>query len=350
MIASILKQSGPQTSNPVVCKRCTLPSTVPSSKINESGLCVYCRQFKGREDLDRQRKEYAIRFQNLLDEHRSLGTQSPYDVLAAYSGGKDSTFTLDLLKNRYNLRVLAMTFDHGFVSPYAFENITRVVETLGIDHITFKPDFKIMRKIFRFSIENEFHPPKALERASSMCNSCMGLVKFITLGVALEKRIPLIAYGWSPGQAPLQSAIMKNHPSFIRKSQDLFLKPLEKAVGLEVRAYFLEEYHLNENRNGNFPYNINPLAFLRYDEKEIYARIHELGWQPPKDTDPNSTNCLLNAFANQMHIQKHQYNPYAMEMAAFVREGILSADEALRRTDETMDSKIIENVKIKLGL
>jgi len=334
----------------MICTRCTLPSTVPSSRIDESGLCIYCRQFKGKEGLGRQRKEYEFRFQELLEQYKASDHKSNYDILAAYSGGKDSSFTLDLLRNRYHLQVLAITFDHGFVSPHAFENIRKVVETLGIDHITFKPDFKVMQKIFRFSIENEFHPPKALERASSLCNSCMGLVKFITLRIAIEKRIPFIAYGWSPGQAPLQSAIMKNHPSFIKKAQNLFLHPLQKAIGSEVRPYFLEEYHLNQDKNSNFPYNINPLAFLRYDEKEIYTRIKELSWTPPKDTDPNSTNCLLNAFANQVHIQKHHYNPYAMEMAELVREGVLSRDEVLRRTSETMDSGVIEKVKIKLGL
>src|SRR4030042_6073104 len=334
----------------MICTNCTLPSTVPTAKIDESGLFIYCRQFKGKEGLERQRKKYESRFQELLDQYKVSDEKSDYDILAAYSGGKDSSFTLDLLGKRYNLRVLAITFDHGFFSPYAFENIRKVVETLGIDHVTYKPDFKVMQKVFRFSIENEFHPPKALERASSMCNSCMGLVKFITLRIALEKRIPFIAYGWSPGQAPLQSAIMKNHPSFIKKTQDLFLQPLQKAIGPEVRAYFLNEHHLDERKNGNFPYNINPLAFLRYDEKEIYARIKELGWQPPKDTDPNSTNCLINAFANQIHIEKHHYNPYAMEMAELVREGVLSRDEVLRRTNETMDSRIIEKVKIKLQL
>lgn len=286
----------------------------------------------------------------LLHEHRKAEDPPPYDILAAYSGGKDSSFTLDLLRNRYHLRILAVTFDHGFVSPYAFENIRKVVEMLGIDHITFKPDFKLIQNIFRFSLVNEFHPPKALERASSLCNSCMGMVKFITLKIALEKRIPFIAYGWSPGQAPLQSAIMKNHPSFIKKAQDLFLKPLEKAIGPEVRAYFLDAHTLDENKNSHFPYNINPLAFLRYDEKEIYTKIHELGWLPPRDTDPNSTNCLLNAFANQVHIEKHHYNPYAMEMAELVREGVLPKEEVLRRTRETMDSKIIGEVKAKLGV
>jgi len=330
-----------------ICKNCTLPSAVPSAKIDESGLCVYCRQFKGREDLQRQRREYKHKFENLVEEQKKRSQGGPYDVLAAYSGGKDSSFTLDLLKNRYGLRVLALTFDHGFVSPYAFENIRKVVEVLGIDHITFKPDFNTIKKAFRFSIKNEYHPPKALERASSICNTCMGLVKFVTLRAAMEKKIPLVAYGWSPGQAPIQSAILKNHPSFVRKAQELFLKPLEAAIGSSIHAYFIEEWSSSE---GDYPYNINPLAFLHYDEETIYSRIRQLGWESPKDTDPNSTNCLVNAFANQVHEEKHKYNPYAMEMAELVREGILSADEVLRRTRQKADPLIIERVKERLGV
>ena len=52
-----------------ICKNCTLPSTVPSARIDDSGLCVYCRQFKGKEELERQREEYRLRFQALVDEH-----------------------------------------------------------------------------------------------------------------------------------------------------------------------------------------------------------------------------------------------------------------------------------------
>lgn len=360
----------------IICKTCVLPETFPGIKFNADGVCSYCQNFKGIEALDKQREQYRKKFESLLaalcpsfsihhssvitdssspsTHHSALNTRnsslSTYDVIMAYSGGKDSTYTLDLLKNHYGLRVLALTFDHGFVSPYALENIRRVVETLGIDHITFKPAMDLMRRIFCYSLENEFHPPKALERASSICNSCMGLVKFVTLRVAIEKTIPFVAYGWSPGQAPIQSAILKNHPSFIRKGQDLFLKPLEQAMGREVQAYFLEDRHLDQGKNSKFPYNINPLAFLHYDEEEIYGRIRELGWRPPRDTDPNSTNCLLNTFANQAHIQRHRYHPYAMEMAELVREGVLSRDEAFRRLSEESNPEIIENVRAKLGI
>ena len=178
----------------------------------------------------------------------------------------------------------------------------------------------------------------------------MRLVTSITVRTAIEKGILFIAYGWSPGQALIQSAILKNHSSFIRKAQQLFLQPLEQAFGPDVRTYFLDENHLDNNLGFQFPYNINILAFLHYDKEDVYDRIREFGWQPPQDTDPNSNNCLLNPFPNQVHQHKHGYHPYAMEIAELVREGVRSCAEALRRLSEEPNQKIIERVKEKLGL
>ena len=178
----------------------------------------------------------------------------------------------------------------------------------------------------------------------------MGMVKFITLRTAIEKKIPFIAYGWSPGQAPIQSAILKNNTAFVQKAQGLFLQPLKEVVGSRVQNYFLEKDHFEHAKRNDFPVNINPLAFLHYDEEEIYGRIQPLGWHQPKDTDPNSINCLLNGFANQVHIEKHQYHPYAMEMAELVREGIVDREAALGRLSKPADPQIIDQVKARLGL
>jgi len=55
-------------------------------------------------------------FEGLLASCRDQRKGS-YDIVVAYSGGKDSTFILDLLKSVYKLHILALTFDHGFVPP-----------------------------------------------------------------------------------------------------------------------------------------------------------------------------------------------------------------------------------------
>ena len=328
------------------CARCALPSAVPSARIDGSGMCSYCRKFTGTEKLEQKRADRRAEFERLLDTVKK-NANSDYDVLIAYSGGKDSTFTVDVLRKDFNLRVLALTFDHGFISERATENIRKVVEATGVDHIRSKPNSNLINEVFRFSIQHEFHPPKALERASSICNSCMGIIKFHALRTALEKNIPMIAYGWSPGQAPMQSAILKNQPGFVQKSQQLFLEPLLRAAGSGIRAFFLNESHF---RAQSLPVNVNPLAFLNYDEKEIYGRIGRLGWVAPSDTDSNSTNCLLNGFANQVHLKKHGYNPYALELSGLVREGILTRQEAIDRMVREPDPRIARQVAGKLGV
>ena len=81
----------------------------------------------------------------------------------AYSGGKDSTYTLQVLKQHYGLRVLALTLDNGFVSDSAFSNMRNVTDKLGIDHIIFKPRFDLMKQIFRRASEEDIYSKKHLK-------------------------------------------------------------------------------------------------------------------------------------------------------------------------------------------
>lgn len=328
-----------------ICAQCVLPESFPTIEFDTQGVCNYCRSFQGKAHHDELKRKYRERFEELIETHRGKGD---YDILIAYSGGKDSTYTLDLFKNYFQLRVLALTFDHGFVSPCATENIKRVIEKLGIDHLYFKPNIEVMKKIFVLSINGCLYPKKSLERASPICTSCMSLVKFISLRMAIEKRIPFIGYGWSPGQAPIQSSVMKTSPSFIQSTQRLIYNPLYEKMGDAINPYFLRDSHFE--LKDRFPYDIHPLAFLEYNEEKIYHRIRQLGWIPPKDTDPNSTNCLMNAFANQVHISQFGFHPYAFEIAGLVRMGILSREEGLKRLNEPNNPQVIDEIKQKLGL
>ena len=328
-----------------ICSKCVLPETFPTIEFDDHGVCNQCRSFKGDEHQEELRREYRDKFVRLVEQHRGKGE---YDVLMAYSGGKDSSYTLDIFKNHFNLRVLAVTFDNGFVSPYALKNIRVVTDRLGIDHIIFKPSFDILKKVFLISLSGNLYSKKTLERASTICTSCISFVKFITLKMALEKEISFIGYGWSPGQAPIQSSVMKTSPAFVKAAQKAIYEPLYKQLGDQVKPYFLSDGCFQAQ--DRFPYNIHPLAFLDYDEDNIYKRIQEWGWEPPSDTDSNSTNCLMNAFANQVHLKQFGFHPYAFEMAGLVRMGVLPREEALKRLNEPGNEKTIQDVKKRLGL
>lgn len=325
------------------CARCVLPETFPGIQFDADGVCNYCRQFRGVERLRKSMEKYRAKFERLVESKRRPGG---YDAIMAYSGGKDSTYTMAVLKKEYDLSILALTMDNGFVSPKSLENSRRVVEGLGIDHIIYKPRLDLLGALFLRCADEDIYTEKGLERASTICTTCMGLVKFIALRMAIEANIPLITYGWSPGQAPIEASIFPNNPSMIRGMQEQLVGPMKEAVGPEIENYFLTEEHFAMPER--FPHNVSPLAFLEYDEDEILEKIKAFGWEKPDDTDPNSTNCLLNALGIEVHKQRFGFHPYAFELAGLVRAGYMKRDEAIARLEQAPDGAVVDSVRHRL--
>ena len=328
-----------------VCVNCVLPETFPRIRFDEHGTCNFCLDSQHKETREGKATDYREKFNSLVSDYKG---KSVYDALMCYSGGKDSTYTLALLKESYGLNVLAVTLDNGFVSNQASQNIHNVVERLGIDHIFFKPSFHVLAKIFRTCAAKDIYPAKTLERASTICTSCMAILKSSALRLALEKDIPFIVYGWSPGQAPITSSIMRNNPDMVRMMQKTLFDPLYRIAGDDIKPYFLEEKHFSGDYR--FPYNIHPLAFLGYSEDDICRDILRFGWEAPKDVDANSTNCLLNSFANVVHVDRFGFHPYAFELANLVREGYLDRSSALDKLRRMENPEATALAKERLGI
>jgi tRNA(Ile)-lysidine synthase TilS/MesJ len=331
-----------------ICTRCVLPETFPGISFDEAGVCSYCARSAGSENRGELNERFNAKFIDILERLR--GTR-PYDAIMAYSGGKDSTYTLKFLKERYHLRVLAVTLDHGFVSPTALKNIRTVTDRLDIDHYLFRPGVKTLCRLFRRSMEVDVYPIKALERASAICNSCMNLVKSLLIKMALEMQVPMIIYGWSPGQAPLRSSVFKTNEAMLKTMQKAVSGFFERLVGESLQWLLLEDRHFENaavQAGESFPYIIHPLAFQGYSEETIIKTVSELGWIQPEDTGANSSNCLLNDFAIDIHCRRHKFHPYAFEIAGLVRDGFMSRAEAIERLSTPTDSAVVGYVKKKL--
>ncbi len=324
------------------CQKCILPETFPGLTFDEHGICNYCQEFKGNDYLEARKAEIHQQFLDLIEQHRGHGV---YDCLVAYSGGKDSSFLLHLLSQQYGLRLLALTMDNGFLSPQAEVNMQRLTKALGVDWMVVRPRSEMLQSIFRRSLEGPLFAAKTAQRGSLICMSCIGLIKFLSLRHAIEMEIPLLGFGWSPGQLGYRAALMRNTPSMIRSMQKATFEPLHGIVGDELRNYFLEERHFA----GPFPHSVAPLVFTDYREEEIFPAIQAFGWEPPTDTDANSSNCLLNALANQAHKQRFNYHPYDYELAQLVREGRLSREDALARITSEENALIVHQVSRQLN-
>jgi len=331
-----------------LCSRCILPETFPKIQFDGNGVCNYClKEEKILAEAPARKGKYRERLDELIGGLK--GKAPVYDVIMAYSGGKDSSYTLKLLKERYNLRILALTFDNHFVSEAAWSNINVVTDTLNVDLITVRPPWPLVKALFTITAREDIFPAPTLIRASSICTACIGMVKGLVLRTALEVSIPMAAFGWSPGQAPIQSAIMKTNPEMARQNQKVWQTAVNEKVAAEVSRYIVpEEYFVSYS--DRFPHNIHPLAFFDYEEEKVKRELESIKWKPPLDTDSNSSNCLLNAYANRCHLERHGFHPYVWEIANMVRQGVMSRKEGIEKIYIDQDQKMVDYAKARLGI
>jgi hypothetical protein len=327
------------------CTKCILSSNFPRIKFDNKGVCNFCNNellyTTEQDNIDIACKEITA----LFEDKRG---KSEYDAIVCYSGGKDSTYTLKLAVEKYKLKILSFTLDNGFISPVAFKNIEKVVSNLGVDHYTFRPSYSFMKDLFRVSSLENIYNPKTLTRISSNCNSCITIVNIMSLKIALEKKIPFILAGFTLGQIPSNTIYYQNNYQFFEESRKPIVEKLKSELGDDVKKYMQISEELINNTE-NYPYNVNLLCMEDITEKEIVDKILPLGWVKPADVDGCSTNCRVNAFNNYVHLKKHGYSPYELELSHLIRKSLLTREEALSKLiDLPMDqiNYVLKELKI----
>ena len=163
------------------CTSCGLPETHETISFDADGVCNICRQheFK-KESIDWESNKNAL--DSLIEEHRD---QYDYDCIVPFSGGKDSTWALYYLVKEYGIKPLVVRFDHGFLRPNLEENVKRTIRKLGVDIMTFTPNWKVVQKLMLQSF---------LEKGD-FCWHCHTGIFSYPMWVAIEKKVPLIFWG-----------------------------------------------------------------------------------------------------------------------------------------------------------
>jgi hypothetical protein len=178
----------------VQCTQCLLPAAVPGAELDNASVCGACRQYQ-HGDLDAIETQRLKREADLEQTLRQCRGQGEYDCLVNLSGGKDSCYLLYRLKHDYKLRVLAFTTNMN-IPHIAWENIHRTIDKLDVPHIVYTPPQAFYRKLFRFLLQNQ----EARGAVRTVCYVCAPLFEGYALQLAMEKCIPLVVAGYSPGQ------------------------------------------------------------------------------------------------------------------------------------------------------
>jgi hypothetical protein len=323
-----------------LCTRCVLPATFPNITFNAAGVCSQCEAGEAahaREFQERQRAE----FQQVVAASKN---HAPYDAIACYSGGKDSTYMLKMMVRQFDLKVLAFTLDNGFITEQSKANIVRAVEMLQVDHLFFKPSRGFMTQMYRQAIFGDLNKPRGnyVTRISDVCLSCISVVNTYAARLAMQNRAPMIFAGFTPGQIP--RAVIKNNHHFYRQTYQLHQAHFEQQLGDDAARYLgLPDDEIEI-------YQMSPFLVYEKTEAFIFEQIRELGWQHPEQLDGCTSNCALNVVGNLCHEKKYGFHPYALELSKLIRKGLLTRDEALAKLSLAVDEQVTRETLNKLRI
>lgn len=152
------------------CKKCVISNQRPSSavefehkadskkttmNIGDDGVCDACRYAEMKDSVvDWEQREAHLR--ELLDRHRSRN--GSYDCLVPGSGGKDSVYASHILKHKYGMNPLTVTWAPHLYTDVGWRNFQNWIHIAGLDNFLFTPDGQIHRKLTELAYRNLLHP------------------------------------------------------------------------------------------------------------------------------------------------------------------------------------------------
>lgn len=180
----------------VFCKKCVISNQRPNSAVeynntkdskkktinfDENGVCDACNfAEKKRGQIDWDERERDLR--ELLNKHRSK--DGSYDCIVPGSGGKDSFYASHILRTRYGMHPLTVTWAPHMYTEWGWRNFERWIHA-GHDNYLMTPNGRIHRLLTRLAVDNLFHPFQAFMIGQ----------KSLAPKMSLLFNIPLVIYG-----------------------------------------------------------------------------------------------------------------------------------------------------------
>ena len=150
------------------CKRCVISNQRPNSTVefknqsdpkstisfDDSGVCAACRYAEIKEQQIDWRHR-ATELEQLCKAHRSKSGH--YDCIVPGSGGKDSVYAAHILKTRFGMHPLTVTWAPHIYTDVGFSNLQKWIHG-GFDNILFTPNGRVHRLLTKLAFENLLHP------------------------------------------------------------------------------------------------------------------------------------------------------------------------------------------------
>jgi len=178
------------------CRRCVISNQRPNSAVeynhtresrkatiyfDELGVCDACNYTERK----RHAIDWAVRdaqLRELCDRHRKHDGR--YDCIVPGSGGKDSFYASHILKTKYGMHPLTVTWAPHIHTDWGWKNFQSWIHA-GHDNYLMTPNGRVHRLLTRLSTELLFHPFQAFMLGQ----------KSLAPKMALLFDVPLVFYG-----------------------------------------------------------------------------------------------------------------------------------------------------------
>lgn len=178
------------------CKKCVISNQRPNSTIeyahtreskketinfDDQGICDACHVSEQKiKSIDWEEREKELK--DLCDRYRRH--DGWYDCIVPGSGGKDSFFQAHVLKYKYGMHPLTITWSPHIYTEWGWKNFQSWIHA-GFDNFLCTPNGKVHRLLTRLAVENLFHPFQPFIFGQ----------KSLAPKLSILYKIPLIFYG-----------------------------------------------------------------------------------------------------------------------------------------------------------
>ena len=259
----------------IFCDRCVQSNQMPSSipeylhtperkgatylniQKNKKGenICDPCVVEEEKKKIDWYKREKEL--VKLCDKFRK--SDGSYDCVVPGSGGKDSVYASHILKEKYGMNPLTVTWPPIMYTDYGYHNFKNWLDIGGFDNISFKPNGKVQKILTKLSIEKLLHPFQTFILGQ----------KNIGPRIAARYNIPLVFYGESEAEYnnPISELkALRDKKYWLSKNKDNYF-----LAGIPIKE-LMNDYKINYN-------DLKP--YLPLDESEIGnidMQVHYLGY------------------------------------------------------------------------
>lgn len=179
------------------CKRCVISNQRPNScveyyhtaeskketiRIDEEGVCDACRFAEVKRGvIDWKQRERELK--ELCDQYRRH--DGSYDCIVPGSGGKDSARASHVLKYKYGMHPLTITWAPHLYTEIGWKNFQNWIHVGGCDNNLFTPNGKVHRLLTRLAVQNLLNPFQPFMIGQ----------KTLAPHMALRHKVPLVFFG-----------------------------------------------------------------------------------------------------------------------------------------------------------